>query len=97
MKLVEKCRDMTGALPKAHQDILEKLLETPTDETWEIARLIVVSPAPVLTLDMAVKRVSNQTTEKIPSSFTVYRAIRYAIEKHSRFLSKPAPQNVEAV
>lgn len=89
MKLLEDCKDLFGSLSKNNQDLLNKLLNAPDNETWEIARRIVVSPAPLLTLDMAVSRVIEGKTQKCPDPFTVYRAIDYAVKKHKQFLERP--------
>jgi hypothetical protein len=65
------------------------MIQNPSVETWEIARRIVVSPAPLLTLDMAISRVCENKLKGIPDSFTIYRALDYAVKKHHQYLSRP--------
>ncbi|NIP73302.1 MAG: hypothetical protein GWO16_09875 [Gammaproteobacteria bacterium] len=45
---------------------------------WQQARHVVISPAPLVTLGMAVTRISPQPVTGVPDAFTVYRALRHA-------------------
>ena len=89
MKLVENCKDLYGTLSESNQNVINDLLQHPAVETWEIARRIVVSPAPLLTLDMAVSRVVENKVTGCPDQFTIYRALDYAIKKHQLYLERP--------
>lgn len=97
MRLVEKCRDLCGILSPANQRLIEQMLDNPTHETWELVRRVIISPAPVLTLDMAVNRVSGKRDGNLPSPFTIYRALDYAIKKREHYLRGPSAQSSEAV
>ncbi|MDH5544092.1 MAG: hypothetical protein OEZ43_00780 [Gammaproteobacteria bacterium] len=89
MKLVENCKDLYGELSESNQRHITRLLQNPSAENWEQARRIVVSPAPLLTLDMAVSRVTETKLNSFPDQFTIYRALDYAIKKHQHYLSRP--------
>lgn len=89
MKLIDKCRDLCGTLSDANQHLIESVLAQPCAQSWEMARLVVISPAPLLTLDMAVNRVSGKLGDELPSSFTLYRALDYAIKKREHYLNRP--------
>ena len=97
MKLVEKIRDMSGVLSVANQQLIEQMLDQPTLETWQQARHVIISPAPVLTLDMAINRIAGKRDNRIPSPFTVYRALDYALKKREHYLRKPSSQSSEAM
>ena len=89
MKLIEQCKDLFGDLSVSDQELIEQMLKSPCAETWEVARRIVVSPAPLLTLDMAISRVTENRKKGVPDSFTIYRALDYAVKKHQNYLARP--------
>jgi len=90
MKLIEQCRDLYGSLSQQNQRVIEDMIIRPSFQTWELARRIVISPTPLLTLDMAVHRVTEDASRNtLPDSFTIYRALDYAIKRHELYLSKP--------
>ena len=88
MNIVRKCQDLYGELSPSNQKLLQLMLSNPSEDTWFRARKIVVNPAPLITLEMAVKRVSNSSIREIPDPFTIYRALKYSIDKGELFKSR---------
>lgn len=58
--------------------LIQRLVREGDPELWRQARHVVISPAPVVTLGMAVTRISPQPVTGVPDAFTVYRALRHA-------------------
>jgi hypothetical protein len=89
MHILDLCRDPHGRLSVERRALLKRLLEAPDQRTWERARGIVIRPLPVVTLAMAVRSVrSDGDTRSVPDPFTLYRALRFAVDYESR-RSKP--------
>ncbi|MDH5378818.1 MAG: hypothetical protein OEX00_10875 [Gammaproteobacteria bacterium] len=88
MKLVKQCQDLYGDLSISNQRLLTQMLESPSEEIWFKARKIVISPNPIITLEMAVKRITNGSLNEPPDPFTIYRALRYSIEKAAHFKNR---------
>lgn len=81
MGLFEQCKELYADLSSSSQRLLTLMISAPCAETWIEARKLVICSEPLLTLEMAVKRVSNKSIKEIPDSFTIYRALRYAAER----------------
>ncbi len=96
MGILDKCFDLYGPLSDSNKAALEAMLTQPDIRLWQKAQRIVISPTPLLTLGMAVGRVSAQRRLEIPDTFTVYRACRYAIEKRERFEARPIAYDIES-
>lgn len=79
MKELTECKNLYGPLPERDMRMLISMMHQPSTEIWELARRVVVSAAPVMTLDMAVKLVAPPNLSDVPDAFTVRRAIRYAV------------------
>lgn len=79
MKELTECRNLYGPLPERDIRLLISMVHQPSKEVWELARRVVISAAPVMTLDMAVKLVAPPNLQEIPDSFTLRRAVRYAV------------------
>lgn len=79
MKELTECKNLYGPLPERDVRMLISMVHQPSNEIWELARRVVISAAPVMTLDMAVKLVAPPNLGQIPDAFTVRRAIRYAV------------------
>lgn len=79
MKELTECKNLYGPLPERDIRLLISMVHQPSAEIWELARRVVVSAAPVMTLDMAVKLVAPPSLPQVPDPFTIRRAIRYAV------------------
>lgn len=75
--------------------MLETLLQHSDDDMWIMARRIIVSPLPLITVEMAVFQVTKHVPVSCPDPFTLHRAIRHAIERRLRFEQCPIPLDME--
>lgn len=98
MHIIERCSDTFGRLSTANRNLLHALLRNPTEDTWVRAKSIVICPLPLMTLNMAVHRVSHRVrpADEIPDAFTLYRAIKYSLDKHAQFLQRPEVSDIES-
>ena len=88
MYIIERCRDPYGELSKLRKTLLEQLLDAPDQCLWERARGLIIRDIPIVTLEMAVQSVCrNSGAEQVPDSFTLYRALRFAVDYEA---SEPA-------
>lgn len=84
MHIVDQCRDPYGTLSSSRRELLTALLEAPDSGLWERARGLIIRAIPIVTLERAVQAVRRRTsTDQVPDTFTLYRAIRYAIDYDS--------------
>ncbi len=81
MYIIDQCRDPYGKLSKSRRTLLEKLLKQPEQCNWERTRGLIIRDIPIVTLEMAVNSVRrNSDAEQVPDSFTLYRALRFAVD-----------------
>ncbi len=86
----------SGIAPTQRQQ-LEQYLVQPNELDWERVRRLVVSPAPILTLEMALKRVAAESCHGVPEPELVLAALRYAWAKHGQYLSRNGGDQLEAL
>ncbi|MDH5229332.1 MAG: hypothetical protein OEY38_04680 [Gammaproteobacteria bacterium] len=87
MSIIEQTKELYANLAQTQQTLLGQLMADPNAETWYNARKIIISAAPLITLEMAVKRVRNDSVNTIPDLFTLYRALGYAKERSEIYAS----------
>lgn len=81
MQIIHRCRDPYGVLSDNRKLLLEQLLQTPDQCLWERARGLIIRPAPLLTLESAVRAIrGSRHSASVPDPFTLYRALRYAVD-----------------
>ena len=81
MQIIHRCWDPYGPLSNSRKALLQQLLETPDQCLWERARGLIVRAIPIVTLETAVRSVrKNGDTRRVPDPFTLYRALRYAVD-----------------
>jgi len=81
MYIVDQCRDPYGQLSKSRKTLLEQLLNQPDQRIWERTRGLIIRDIPIVTLEMAVNSVRrNSDAEQLPDPFTLYRALRFAVD-----------------
>ena len=89
MHIVDSCRGPYGSLSSNRKKLLECLLAAPDQRLWERARGLIIRAVPIITLQMAVQSVRQDHDDSgVPDPFTLYRALRAAIERpysHERF------------
>ena len=90
MQVLDQCRDMYGSLSKSNRTLLAAALQGMDKPLWLQVKRVVISNRPIMTLEMAIKQVTNKTITGIPDPFTVYRALRYAIDRQTH-RKKQAP------
>lgn len=84
MHIVDLCRDPYGQLSAARKALLEQLLNAPDRRSWERARGLIIRDVPIVTLESAVRSVRrNPDTDRTPDPFTLYRALRFAVDYES--------------
>ena len=98
MHIIDRCSDTFGRLSTANRTLLRSLLRQPTEEAWIRAKSIVICPLPLMTLNMAVHRISHRVrpAHETPDAFTLYRAIKYSLDKHAQFLQRPEVSDIES-
>lgn len=90
MRIIQKMYGMGGKLSRSNSEILKSVLEKPTLPVWRIAKNMVICDQPLITLNAAVRAVSHGKLAivELPDTFTLYRALKYSIEKRKRCLHK---------
>lgn len=98
MTVVDECAGIDGTLSANNKTLLEQMLHGGNTATWRQAREIVISPLPLMTLGMAVKRVMHNGVidTGVPDPFTVYRALRFSHNRRSEFQQWPEPFDIES-
>ena len=85
MHIVDRCRDPYGKLSAARRALLKQLLNAPDRLNWERARGLIIRDIPIVTLESAVRSVRRNTAaDRTPDPFTLYRALRFAVDYESR-------------
>lgn len=95
MKELNECKDLYGPLSSNNKLLINGMLHKPDRETWKMARRIVITPSPIITLEMAVKMVAPKWLEEVPDSFTIRRAIIGALHAQKEFRVREASWNLE--
>lgn len=88
MSVIDECRDRFGNLSEKNRELLRAALQGASDDVWGRASRVVVSPMPLMTLGMAVKSVAPRPSQGPPDPFTIYRALRYAVNVRNDYLSR---------
>ena len=97
MTVVDYCAGMDGTLSANNKSLIEGMLLGGDAPTWQMAREIVISPLPLMTLGMAVKRVArSKLATDIPDPFTIYRALRFSMTRRAQFHEHPEPFDIES-
>jgi hypothetical protein len=82
MHILERCRDPYGKLSASRRAVLEELLQRQDQRVWERARGLIIRAVPIITLEMAVNSVRQESDpEGAPDPFTLYRALRFAVDE----------------
>ncbi|WP_455207258.1 hypothetical protein [Kaarinaea lacus] len=86
MRIIQRMFGMNGKLSRSNAVLLNALLHQPTLPVWRSARNMVICDQPLMTLNAAVNAVTQGklVNGEIPDTFTLYRAMKYSIEKRNR-------------
>jgi len=86
MRIIHKIYGMNGKLSRSNVMLLNTLFHQPSVPLWRSARNMVVCDQPLITLNAAVKAViqGKLVIDEIPDTFTLYRALKYCVEKRKR-------------
>ena len=94
MLIIDQCRDPYGKLSCGRRELLIELLQKPDSVLWERARGLIIRAIPIVTLERAVRAVrKNAVGEGVPDSFTLYRALRYAVDYDTKG-AEPVPGGI---
>ena len=87
MHIVEKLHGLDGKLSHANTDILRMLLQNAEPHLWHSAKNMIIGNRPIITLGNAVKCVTSAHVifKGSPDPFTLYRALRFCLEKQRTF------------
>ena len=87
MRIIEGLYSINGKLSCANKQLLDALLKQPSLPLWQRARNIVISDQPLITLNAAVRAVTQGRVAfmELPDTFTLYRALKYGADKRKRF------------
>ncbi|WP_455205200.1 hypothetical protein [Kaarinaea lacus] len=87
MHIVDQLQGLDGKLSPGNSQLLKKLLHYPERQLWDSAKNIIIGNRPIITLNKAVKCVTSANVEidGAPDPFTVYRALRFSLNKQEIF------------
>lgn len=77
---------LLNQLPIKHQSTLIALLSYVDSESWYNAKHLIVCSNPLLTLEMAINRISNRERNEIPDCNDIAQALAYAEKKRIQSL-----------
>ncbi|MDH5301590.1 MAG: hypothetical protein OEW58_09535 [Gammaproteobacteria bacterium] len=92
MTISNKGKLLLQQLGEPHTQIITQLLNNPNELVWFQARPLLLCADPLLTLEMAVKRVSDQSLRTMPDTFVVLKALSYAWDKFNEQNEEAAKQ-----
>ena len=86
MRIIQKLHGMNGNLSKSNSNILNLLITEPSLPLWRSAKNILICDQPLITLSVAVRAVTQGQVkiDEFPDTFTLYRALKYAVQKRQR-------------
>lgn len=86
MRIIQKMSGMNGKLSRSNVMLLSALLRQPNLPLWHRTRGMVICDQPLMTLKAAVNAVTQGrlVIGEIPDTFTLYRALKYSMEKRKR-------------
>lgn len=81
-------QDLISTFSGDHNILLTSLLCTEKPDNWEECKHLIVCSTPLLTLEMAINRVTTEKRKKneIPSPDQIQSALNYANEKKEQYL-----------
>ncbi len=86
MNIIERCQNLRGQLTGEQRANLRRMLRGPDPEAWSQSRRLIITVAPLQTLEMALEAVAPQRKDAVPDPFTVYRAIRVAVDRQDEYV-----------
>lgn len=92
MTISNKGKLLLQQLSEQQAQLISRLLANPTEEIWFQARPILLCSNPFLTLEMAVKRVSDRSLKDLPDTFVILKALSYAWDKANEQKGEAAKQ-----
>ena len=90
MGIIQRIHGLDGKLSRSNSMLMNSLLHQPTLSLWRSAKNMVISEQPLITLNVAVRAVTQGQVviEEFPDTFTLYRALKFAIEKREHYYHK---------
>jgi len=77
-------QELYASLSGHYNVLLTSLLCCQDEESWQNSKHLVICSMPFLTLEMAIKRVTDLEKHSIPSPSDIYKALNYAKKKHKQ-------------
>ena len=98
MRIIQKIHGMEGKLSRSNAMLLNILLHQPTLPLWRSAKNMLIADQPLITLNAAVRAVTQGQVviDEFPDTFTLYRALKFAIEKRERFYHRMEVCDIES-
>ena len=83
MRIVKQLHGLDGKLSRTNMSILLALMQHANPPLWQSAKNMIIGNRPIMTLGKAVKCVTPSTLQisETPDPFTLYRAMRYCLNK----------------
>lgn len=86
-------QELISTFSGKHNLLLTSLLCTENPNTWEECKHLIISSTPLLTLEMAVNRITTKSRKnKIPTPQQIQQALSYANEKRETYLKRIATE-----
>lgn len=98
MRIIDDLHTIDGRLSGANKALLTQLINQPTLALWSRARNIVVCDLPLVTLNAAVRSVTQGQVAytEFPDTFTLYRALKYSVGIRKRCFQRMEASDTES-
>ncbi|MGD8559978.1 MAG: hypothetical protein PVG89_11890 [Gammaproteobacteria bacterium] len=86
MRIIDHLVGIDGGLSGANKALLAQLIKQPTAGLWSRTKNMVICNQPIITLNASVRAVTQGQVAigEFPDTFTLYRALKYSIDKRNR-------------
>ena len=92
MTISNKGKLLLQTLSDQQSQLINQLLANTSESVWLQARPMLLCTNPPLTLEMAIKRVSDRSLKDVPDTFVVLKALSYAWDKTTEQNEEAAKQ-----
>lgn len=87
-------QELVATLTGRHNILLTSLLSSDDPDSWEQSKYIIISHAPLLTLEMAVNRICQRRPNVAPTPAQIYAALEYAKKKNQQYAKNSTPSEL---
>jgi hypothetical protein len=98
MRIIDDLHGIDGKLSGANKALLTQLVKQPTLALWSRARNTVICDLPLITLNAAVRAVTQGQVAfaEFPDTFTLYRALKYSVDIRKRCFHRMEASDMES-